>query len=419
MEAAERPFYIYCHTAPNGKRYIGQTCLNPERRWNNGHGYDNCTYMHRAIEKYGWDNFKHEILCVVHTRKVANLFEQHYIAKYDTFNEEHGYNLTEGGAGVVGCTWDEERKRERSKRISGEGNPMYGRRHSEESLKKMSENRKGKYVSPEMREFRSNILREANRKRRTPIRQLDMDGNLVAIHDGFGELEKSTGFKHSDIIGVCQGKRDCAYGFRWEYVNEALRKKADDVRKKRSKKGGLTVVQLDMDGNEVARFSSLAEAQRITGFNRNKISACCHGEIDLYRGCQWLFDGRKQIDSNGLGVIQMSLDGKEVARFNSISEASTSTGIAQMRIRQCCRGIQKTTHGYMWKFFDCGVRKSRHDGSKKGVIQFDMDGNELGRYESLMELERLGFNRHVISECCNGVRDSYREYRWRFADKAA
>jgi hypothetical protein len=60
---AERPFYIYCHTAPNGKRYIGQTCAEcPERRW--GKGYKGCTHLEHAIEKYGWDNFEHSVLAI-------------------------------------------------------------------------------------------------------------------------------------------------------------------------------------------------------------------------------------------------------------------------------------------------------------------------------------------------------------------
>ena len=59
-------YIIYCHTNKiNGKKYIGQTCQSPQKRWgNNGSEYINKGNIHfkSAILKYGWDNFTHEIL---------------------------------------------------------------------------------------------------------------------------------------------------------------------------------------------------------------------------------------------------------------------------------------------------------------------------------------------------------------------
>ena len=44
--------YIYKHTSPSGKVYIGQTCQKPEHRWDNGKGYKS-GYFASAIKKYG------------------------------------------------------------------------------------------------------------------------------------------------------------------------------------------------------------------------------------------------------------------------------------------------------------------------------------------------------------------------------
>ena len=55
-------YCVYKHTSPNGKVYIGITSQNPIARWRNGKGYSNNTHFKNAIDKYGWDNFKHEIL---------------------------------------------------------------------------------------------------------------------------------------------------------------------------------------------------------------------------------------------------------------------------------------------------------------------------------------------------------------------
>ena len=37
------------------KIYIGQTCQNPEYRWNHGKGYKKNECFYNDIQKYGWD----------------------------------------------------------------------------------------------------------------------------------------------------------------------------------------------------------------------------------------------------------------------------------------------------------------------------------------------------------------------------
>ena len=55
-------YCVYMHTCPKGRVYIGITRNNPLKRWQNGTGYRTNEYFTRAIKKYGWENFKHEIL---------------------------------------------------------------------------------------------------------------------------------------------------------------------------------------------------------------------------------------------------------------------------------------------------------------------------------------------------------------------
>lgn len=57
-----RIFTVYRHTAPNGKAYIGITSQKPATRWQNGRGYSQNKLFYRAINKYGWESFTHEIL---------------------------------------------------------------------------------------------------------------------------------------------------------------------------------------------------------------------------------------------------------------------------------------------------------------------------------------------------------------------
>lgn len=60
----EHNYKIYMHKNKiNGKVYIGQTSKSlDERCGKNGSGYIGCIRFYNAIQKYGWDNFEHEII---------------------------------------------------------------------------------------------------------------------------------------------------------------------------------------------------------------------------------------------------------------------------------------------------------------------------------------------------------------------
>ena len=89
--------YIYKITNKvNGKSYIGQTRNSVEFRWRQHYKAHDNKYFHRAIDKYGKENF---IVETLEECDIADLDsrEIYYIDKYDTFN--NGYNMTKGGSG--------------------------------------------------------------------------------------------------------------------------------------------------------------------------------------------------------------------------------------------------------------------------------------------------------------------------------
>ena len=66
---------VYIHISPSNKYYVGITSKTPEERWRNGFGYYTQSYFYNAIQKYGWDNFQHEIIAENLSGEEAKKFE--------------------------------------------------------------------------------------------------------------------------------------------------------------------------------------------------------------------------------------------------------------------------------------------------------------------------------------------------------
>lgn len=149
MEMNSGTYCVYVHTNKvNGKKYVGQTIYgeSPQRRWDNGNGYKGCTYFYNAIQKYGWGNFKHEIVVNNLTKEEADNFEKILIEKLDTRNHDRGYNLESGGSKNKELSDETRKKLSESKKGKPTG-PM-----SDETKRKISLANKGKVLSVETRE---------------------------------------------------------------------------------------------------------------------------------------------------------------------------------------------------------------------------------------------------------------------------
>lgn len=93
-------YFVYMHINKiNDKKYIGITKQHkPTYRWGvNGSKYKKSPHFYSAIQKYGWNNFKHIIIASKLSKDEACAMEINLIARYKTQNREFGYNIFEGG----------------------------------------------------------------------------------------------------------------------------------------------------------------------------------------------------------------------------------------------------------------------------------------------------------------------------------
>lgn len=154
-------YTVYKHISPVGKVYIGITKRGVADRWGkNGIGYKDNVHFYNAIQKYGWDNFTHEILYTDLSKEDACAKEIELIKVFKSNDFRYGYNICAGGEGRLEDTQSDSTKQKiseavkaqwqddiiRQKRIDG----LHGHKVTQETRDKIRQAQLGKFVPKEV-----------------------------------------------------------------------------------------------------------------------------------------------------------------------------------------------------------------------------------------------------------------------------
>jgi predicted GIY-YIG superfamily endonuclease len=235
-------YSVYKLTAPNGKVYIGITSRDPKRRWNAGNGYKYNKHFYDAIQKYGWENIKKEVLLSGVSQEEAYRLEKELILKHRSSEREYGYNKSFGGESTVkGLHW-----RVPKESVERRAAKMRGRKLTEEHRKKLSDSHKGQIpykrefpTSEETRLKISNSLKKWYAEHESPAKgktrkraQWEIEKvsrghykpvvciETGIIYESIMAAEMLTKTDGSSISAVCKGKRKTAGGFHWRYEKD-------------------------------------------------------------------------------------------------------------------------------------------------------------------------------------------------------
>ena len=268
----ERKYCVYIHTNRiNGKKYVGQTVNGnrPHKRWYNGNGYIRSPYFYKAIQKYGWDNFDHEVVANGLTAQVADDLEKLLISQFDTMNPDKGYNLEPGGTknkklsestkekiskshmgnknpmygvrligelnGMYGKHHTDETKRKISESVSGENNGNYRKQMSEEQKQKISQSRLGKYTGEKAGFYGRSHTEESRQKMSKAhkgdraynakcVVQMDDNNNVLRIWKCITDAYIELGICRQSIPEVLNKKQEHAGGYCWFYLYDQIKK---------------------------------------------------------------------------------------------------------------------------------------------------------------------------------------------------
>ena len=223
-------YTVYQHKNKiNGKVYIGITSRKPEERWgNNGCNYKTSPHFYSAIQKYGWDNFEHNILFTNLLKEQACEKEQELIKYYNSMDKEFGYNSTSGGEFFV---MNKETKEKISKAMMGNKNGLgyvcskekkrkiseaqKGRQFTKEHKQKLSDSAKNRHV-PCSEEKKKKLSQNYPNKRKVYCEELNM------IFESVQECGRYLNAPATNISKVCSGKGKTVKGYHLKYYNDTI-----------------------------------------------------------------------------------------------------------------------------------------------------------------------------------------------------
>lgn len=294
-------YCVYVHTNKiSGKKYYGIT-KDIHARWGvNGNRYVNssCKAFSSAIKKYGWSGFEHTTLESGLTKERACELEKEYIARDKTnicrYGSTRGYNMTDGGDGVCGG-YDK----------TGENNPFYGKKHSAETKKQISE---------------VNIGRHSGANNPAYGREIS-ESERVAI---------SLSVSNYYMSHKCKTRRPvyCITDDKW--------------------------------------FDSVSDASHHYGISSGLISGCCTGNAMSTHGKMFTYnpDGSPAEYRGSYTTTRKHTCGKNVrcnavsvmcvetgTVFSSLAEASLCAGLKHTGgIRKSCQDNKRTSGGFHWRY---------------------------------------------------------------------
>lgn len=230
-------YYIYMYTFPNGKKYIGKTKRSmSQRQGSNWSRYKKCRLLWNAIQKYGTENIKTNILFEgTLTDEEASKLECFYIEKYKTNackykNPSYGYNLTDGGDGISGCMFTEERLEKLLAQLKEATDKRRGKPLSEEHKRKLSESHKGINLGHKLSDETKAKISKANsleniseetRKRKSlghmkKVKATHVKTGEVLIFNSHQEAAKYFGVRESSITRWISQTRNASNNYIFE-----------------------------------------------------------------------------------------------------------------------------------------------------------------------------------------------------------
>ena len=280
------------------------------------------------------------------------------------------------------------------------------------------------------------------------VLQLDTSGNVIQRWDGIREAEDSLGISHGKISLVCRGSRKTTGGYRWKYDVEEIdgekwirynknievsnhgrvRKKTGYIYYGAKSSGGYRTTPINpKTKGKVHRLVAklfLPNPENLPVVN-HKDGAKANNHVD---NLEWMTHQdnclhatrtglNKRTKKLGKRVIQYTLEGIEIAKYNSLHDAHKTTGINRSSISKVCHGYLQKTNGFVFKFEDGKDKHRSHYKAKKRrilAIPLREEGPTFCFDSVSSAAEFIGTTPSNIYSICKGILPSSKGYTFEY-----
>lgn len=239
---------IYKITSPSGKVYIGQG-KNIYKRYlsyKNGHS-KNQIKLHNSIQKHGFDSHVFEVIEECNFEQL-NIRERYWQDFYNVLNDR-GLNCVLTYTDEVKGVISEETREKFKKRMKGEGNPMFGKPHSEATKEKIREAVKDRKGTPHTEEHKQKLSKERA-----------------------GENHPMYGKKHTE-----EAKKQMSSSRKGMKFSEEHKKKLSEANKKAERVHPTAKLVLCLETGIF--YESIGEASKASGMSKTTLRSYLNGVV--------------------------------------------------------------------------------------------------------------------------------------------
>jgi len=375
----------------NGKFYIGSS-VDILKRWNHHSGDLNSnrhcnSYLQRAWNKYGEDNFSFEIIDIVEDKSVLFKREQYLLDTLNPFGD-NGYNICKT---TNSYTFGYKLSKERI-------NEMKNRKFSNETKDRMSLN---------------------NPKRKRVI-QLDYDGIVIKDWEGTRDISKNTSISVGAIRHALFRKH-VTNGYIWVYEEDFNKAEFtlsiyQNSINSSGYKINVPVIQMDLEYNYLNKFNSLTEASNITNIDRTSIALVCNGKRNTAHNFKWI----SEIDYNE-GILtkyksgykrlyQFDRYGNLIKEWGDVSSVCKTLGYDKSKISTSCNSDYYYPYNFIWSRENIISQKVI---LQNRIVQYDKSLNKINVWDNIKEVSKtLGFDYSSVYRCCIFKQKTSYGFKW-------
>lgn len=344
----------------NNKIYIGSSVdiygrwVNHELNLNKNTHHN--SYLQRAWNKYGKENFKFEIIEKCPKDKRIEV-EQKWYEYYKSGDRKYGYNMCEVIKGPSNATTMDELKNGKAP-LSYEQflQVVEAFTTTTDPLSQIS-NRVGVTYDYLYDMFKKHVCGELTREYDFLPRRYDAPGTVsetqaleiierLKNRETAVSIAKKCNVNYHTVINIRQHKT-------WNKLTKDIIFEKSDRARGGNLHTGQKVVQYDREGNYIKLYNSIAEASRVVGVGATLITLVCKGQKLTAKGYVWRYQGdnfncyRTTPFSQKIAVDQYDLNGTFIQSFVSISEAQRT--INKKGISNALKDKTKLIGGFYWR----------------------------------------------------------------------